>query len=213
MRSETGLQLINKAKLARAAGRHEEAQELEMEAKSYLYPADKVKTGAGNETLPQHTTGIEGYHASQIKSTLENPSQVNLDASQSRLELLQQTGILELGLDVAESIDAKNSIEKMLAHQAAACHKMALQLLIKSEEYRATGVETEKIERLNIEAQTRYINTARRLMDTFQRILTTIQKLRTGGQQTVTVQHVQVHNAGDHAQTLINRERGGGSRR
>jgi hypothetical protein len=78
---------------------------------------------------------------------------------------------------------------------------VALQLFVQSEEYRATGAELEKRERLNVDAQTRYINTACRLMDTFQRTMTTMQKLRTGGQQLVTVQHVQVHNAGD-SQTL-----------
>jgi hypothetical protein len=43
-------------------------------------------------------------------------------------------------------------------------------------------------------------------MDIFQRTMTTMQKLRTGGQQLVTVQHVQVHNAGDYSQTLITGE-------
>ena len=76
------------------------------------------------------------------------------------MELIQRVGVLELGLDAAESIGAENSFEKMLAHQAVTCHKTALQLFAQSEKYRATGRQSEKLERLNIEAQTRYINTA-----------------------------------------------------
>ena len=208
MRSETGIELLKKAVQADTDGDHEKARELESEANIYLTPVNKVETGAGGEVLPQQTSGIEGYKAKQIKDTLKKPCQVSLDASQVRMELMQQVGVLELGLDAAESIGAKNSFERMLAHQAVTCHKTALQLFAQSEKYQATGKKPEKWERLNIEAQTRYINTACRLMDTFQRTMTTIQKLRTGGQQVVTVQHVQINNEGDNSQTLITREGG-----
>lgn len=187
MRSETGIELLKKAVQTDTDGDHEKARELESEANIYLTPVDKVEMGAGREVLPQQTSGIEGYKARKIKDTLKKPCQVSLDASLVRMELMQQVGVMELGLDAAESIGAENSFERMLAHQA-------------------TGKKPEKWERLNIEAQTRYINTACRLMDTFQRTMTTIQKLRTGGQQVVTVQHVQVNNAGDNSQTLITRE-------
>jgi hypothetical protein len=206
MRSKTGVNLLQKAVQADVNGDHKKARELEAEANIYLTPADKVEMGAGNESLPQQTSGIEGYNARQIKDTLKKPCQVSIDASQVRMELMQRVGVLELGLDAAESIGAENSFERMLAHQAVTCHKTALQLFAQSEEYRATGKKPEKVERLHIEAQTRYINTACRLMDTFQRTMTSIQKLRTGGQQIVTVQHVQINNAGDNSQTLITGE-------
>ena len=208
MQSETGIKLAQQAKQARADGNHEKARQLEAEADLYLNPVKCVEIGAGNEALPERTTGIEGYQALQIKNTLESPSQINLDASQVRMELLDQVGTLQQGLDVAESIDAKNTVEKMLAHQAAACHKIALDLLAAAEQYRPTGTATEKRERLMVDAQTRHFNTACRLMDTFQRSIATLQKLRTKGQEVVSVQHVIIHNAGDNSQTLIRSEGG-----
>ncbi len=208
MRSETGVELLKKAAQADAKGDHEKALELESEADVYLNLTDQVEKCVGGGVVPQNTTGIEGYRAKQIKDVLVHPKQINVDASETRMELLQSVGVLELGLDAAESIGAENSFEKMLAHQAVVCHKTALQLFVQSEEYQATGRKSEKLERLNLEAKTRYINTACRLMDTFQRTMTTIQKLRTGGQQVISVQHVQVNNAGDNSQTLVTGEGG-----
>ena len=212
MHSETGIRLTQQAQQARADGNHEEAQQLEVETDLYLNPAKRVEIGAGNEALPQRTTGIEGYKALQIKNTLEKPSQVTLDASQARMELLDQVGTLEMGLDVAESIDARNSVEKMLAHQVAVCHKIAFDLVATSEQYRPNGVASEKRERLMLDVQTRHLNTACRLMDTFQRSIATLQKLRTKEQEVVTVQHVKIHNAGDNSQTLIRSEGGDNDR-
>jgi hypothetical protein len=73
MRSKTGINLAKEAIQAHADGKHEEAMELEVEASVYLDPVSRIETGAGNEALPQHTTGIEGHQALQIKDTLEKP--------------------------------------------------------------------------------------------------------------------------------------------
>ena len=56
----------------------------------------------------------------------------------------------------------------------------------------------------------RLANTAARLMSTFQEGMLTLQKLRTGGKQTVTVQHVSVQSG---AQVAIGNVQNGGRRR
>jgi hypothetical protein len=55
--------------------------------------------------------------------TVRNPNYVTVDASRDRLDLAHEAAALESALDAAESIDAKNSLEKMLAHQLAAGHR------------------------------------------------------------------------------------------
>ena len=53
---------------------------------------------------------------------------MTVDASRDRLELANQAGCLEEALDAAETIDAQNSLEKMLAHQLAASHRSSMKM-------------------------------------------------------------------------------------
>ena len=46
-------------------------------------------------------------------------------ASTQRMELAGEVNALALGLDAANAIQARDSIERMLMHQAAAAHKLA----------------------------------------------------------------------------------------
>jgi len=198
MRSKTGTKLMHQAIQALAKDKHEEANELVKTANIYLCPARQIKMGAGNEALPQQTTGLEGYKAQKIKNTLEKPAQVHLDASQARMELLQQTDVLEMALDAAESIDAQNSVEKMISHQLAACHSTAMRLMARAPD------ESDTVE------SARLVNASARLMSTFQQGLLTLQKLRAGGRQIVTVQHVKIDNSGGQALVTGSINKGGG---
>jgi hypothetical protein len=85
-----------------------------------------------------------------------------------------------MGLDASASINAANSLEKMLAHQLAVIHKSALEQL-----GRAHGACTPDIE-------IKRINAATRLMSVFQQGLLTLKKLRQDGRQQITVQYVNV---------------------
>jgi len=75
----------------------------------------------------------------------------------------------------------------------AACHKTAMTLIQEAGEldfkYRLDANTASMI-------QTRKLNSANRLIQTFQNAMITLQKVRTGGKQTVTVQHVQVNDGG-----------------
>ncbi len=122
----------------------------------------------------------------RLVDTLKLPDVAALDASAHRLALLDRMGndCAAMALDAAASVGAENSLEKMLAHQLAVAHKAALEITDK-----ATLMQ-------NVTEKVRMLNLACRMMETFQKGLLTIQKLRTGGEQTINVQHVHVSAGG-----------------
>jgi hypothetical protein len=67
-----------------------------------------------------------------IETLRQSPDMVNALASRERLELASAAGegtgtdVLTLAVDAADTIKARNSLEKMLAHQLAAMHALAM---------------------------------------------------------------------------------------
>ncbi|MEI7606183.1 MAG: hypothetical protein WCJ64_02240 [Rhodospirillaceae bacterium] len=144
--------------------------------------------GAGGEFVPESW---------ELKDTVAAPDLTTAVASRTRVELAAEAGALELAVDAAATIDAKNSLERMLAHQVAACHSSAMKLIGKAEKELARSDKLNEQYRHNsVLTATRLFGVATRLMSTCQGAAETIQKLRTGGKQTVTVQHVQVNDGG-----------------
>jgi hypothetical protein len=105
---------------------------------------------------------------SRLVDTLKLPDVAALDASAHRLDLLGRLGndCAAMGLDAAASIEAGNSLEKMLAHQLAVAHKTALQLTDKGTFQH------------DAEEKARMLNLACRMMETFQQGLLTLARLR-----------------------------------
>jgi hypothetical protein len=64
-----------------------------------------------------------------LKNTIDDPNFVTADASRDRIQLAHEAGTLELGLDLAETIQADNSLEKMLVHQIAATHRSTMKMM------------------------------------------------------------------------------------
>jgi hypothetical protein len=120
-----------------------------------------------------------------IKETLLDPDSPAVEASADRSRLLQQASVLELGIDAAASIQARNSIEKMLAHQMAACHSNAMRLIAETTDRYELNASTEML-------MIKKINLAARLMDVFQKGMDTLTRTRTAGKQTITVKQVHV---------------------
>lgn len=160
------------------------ADDLDDAANSYLVLSEIPARGVGGEFVP-----MAGDKPPVICPPREQISRVNTDASLDRLGLASKNGVLSMALDTAEAIGASNAAEQMIAHQMAVAHRTCLDLIAEAAHTR------DPIERC------RLINTASKLMDLCQKGLTTIHKIRTGGQQTVTVQHVQVSDGG---QAVIN---------
>ena len=68
-----------------------------------------------------------------FRDTLETPDLVTATASLERLRLAHEVGCVELAQDAAETIQPRNSLERMLAGQLAAAHYTAMKFLAKSE--------------------------------------------------------------------------------
>lgn len=181
--------------------------ELLNEEADALLAVEQVPIIAHGEVVTQEPGASLPIKRECIRDTLKQPSYVGLDASISRTDLLllSNLDVVSLAVDAAESIGAENSIEKMLAHQMALAHELAFRM------GNAAAGEIQRMEgprrdpQSSIEAQ-RLTNAATRLMDTSQRAALALQKIRSGGNQTVTVQHVTVQGG----QTVIGNVQAGG---
>jgi hypothetical protein len=145
-----------------------------------------------------------------IRDTLtEGATRIAEEASIRRTDLLMQPSFnaLALAIDAADSIGAANSLEKMLAHQMAVAHEASLRLMDRALAYEAGGRSMREGD--SVEA-CRLTNAAARMMSVFQDAALTLQKLRTGGAQTVTVQHVNVASGG---QAVVGNVQTGGAKR
>jgi hypothetical protein len=138
-----------------------------------------------------------------LHNTVTDPTYVTADASRERLELAHKAGALETAIDAADTIQATNSLEKMLAHQMAAIHGSTMRLAeqlnrcIERMAVETYGCEQgeQRRDRANIQA-TRLAGALGRMSGSFQQGMGTLQRLRSGGRQVVTVQHVQVNEGG-----------------
>jgi hypothetical protein len=165
----------------------------EILAQDALKPGTPVELMLGGEVLPSHDP--------HFMDTLAVPGVSALDASANRLELLTMLGtdVAAMGMDAADSIQATNSMEKMLAHQLAVCHDAAMRYV------RKASVEQDP------HNASLMMNLALRSMGTFQKGLLTMKSLRGTGQQCITVQHVTVEGGGQAVIGNIKTE-GGGSK-
>jgi 2-succinyl-5-enolpyruvyl-6-hydroxy-3-cyclohexene-1-carboxylate synthase len=150
------------------------------DAETLLKPPEDMVQDCGEAIRPQ-------FRLDHIVDTLRNPSMVSVVASEHRLDLAACVGsrVAESAIDAAQSVQAENSLEKMLCHQMAAIHRAAMKLVARSLDMHDEPVEMARLS-----------NAAARAMQVYQEGLLTLQKLRTGGKQTVVVQHVQVSEGG-----------------
>ena len=142
----------------------------------------------GAETLSK------GAESAILAKRLRSPDKVTVNASVDRLNLIHNADVFDLALDTAESIGATNAIEKMIAHELAAAHKTAMDLLERCKEQ---GDPTREI---------KSINAAARLMAVVQQGALAIQRLKGGGNHVMTIKHVTVEPGG---QAVIGNVQGG----
>ena len=225
------------AKSARARGdvtaarcREIEADEMDRAVVNVLIPDEPLgPPGIGGELVP---SAEDMEKAPAVYDTLKtSPDMVNATASRERLSLAANAGALILGTDIAETIRARNSLEKMLAHQLGAVHLLAMKFNEKAARHLdlhtlhadggrwiigtpETGQQRD-LQILLVEAS-RAANTATRLASVFQEGLLTFDRIRRGGKQTVKVVHVHQHVAiKDGGQAVIagGNVKGGGRKR
>lgn len=190
---ERGVRAINEAARARATKpqTQDEAVKKQMDARlADLDAANHLKIPEG-VTKASGETFSPAYEDSSFKDylldTLENPSLLSVIASEYRIDLAAyiDSRVAELAIDAAQTAQASNSLEKMLCHQMAAAHRAAMKMLGQAVRVPNYPVEVARLS-----------NSAARMMQVFQEGLLVLQKIRTGGKQTVVVQHVQVSEGG-----------------
>ncbi len=145
-------------------------------------PIAHVQIGTGGEVVQQNKLGMV--------NTLSVPTLAAVDASSHRTDLITAIGgsVAAMAVDAAESIQATNSVEKMLAHQMAAIHDAGMRAM-----QRANITQ-------DLAHATKLINASTRCFDTFQRAALTLDRLRGKQEQRILVQHV---NVGQGAQAVI----------
>lgn len=198
-------------RLAQVLQRSEAARERQVGV-GLLEPGPIV-TAAG-EAIPALGFNETSGRRDTMVDTLERPTTIGVAASEQRLKLLEDAGVLQAGLDAAQTVSAENSIEKMLAHQTAAAHSAAMGLVARLGTMEADGGAAPAVE------IARTANAASRLMEVCVSAALALHRIKSGGTQRVLVQHQQLVVSGDAPQVVVNplpnrRSRGGrgGSRR
>lgn len=139
------------------------------------------------------------------------------DASRDRLQLARRAGVLNAALDAADTVEADNSLEKMLAHQMAAMHHATMVLAEQAnrrlDRTAGSNLEYHDIDVKMVEAATKLTNAVARSSLAFQQGLLTLQKLRSGNSQRIVVQHVTVREGGQAVVAGEVQAGGGGTKR
>jgi hypothetical protein len=176
------------------------AEPHEREAADLLKLDHPPVVGAGGEVVKPQVVGLPRNQVYALETLNEGATRIAEDASLRRSDLLLQPSFnaLAMGIDAADTIRAGNSLEKMLAHQMAVAHEASMRHMD-----RALS-EDDPVEACRLS------NASARLMSVFQDGLLTLQRIRTGGNQTVTVQHVNVEPGG---QAVIGNVQAGGAKR
>jgi hypothetical protein len=174
-----------------------EAADMEKRAQAYFdlanHTTGPVAVGNGGELVvptKEAWQSIPGV----ICTVRDTPDMLTATASRQRLELTGNT--LPMAVDAAESIGAKNSLEKMLAHEMAAAHRLAMNMAEQSARLiERFDRQQETLGRFNpalsVEAA-RLANAAARLMGSFQDGLLALDRIRRGGKQTIKIVHQHV---------------------
>jgi hypothetical protein len=192
-----------------AADQLAEAERFETIAAALMKPTGAPTVKSGEVVAAPDEAGP----ASEIADTLRNPDQAAIDASVKRTELLltPAADLVALAVDAAASFKADNSLEKMLAHQLAVIHVLAMKTGTRALEFeKRQGAYGEGFAQADSVELGRLSNAMSRLSSTFQEGLLTMQRLRSGSSQTVTVRHITVQ-AG--AQAVIGNVKAGGKGR
>jgi len=176
-----------------------DAADLEAKAETDLcrwsYTTSTPELGNGGELVP-----ITEAHTDAITHHVREPADMLAhSASTQRMELAGEANVLALSLNTANSIKARDSVEKMLAAQAAAAHKLTMRLMAKAE-HQLSQVDTWNPKAWSVHSveAARLVHAAGKLMGAFSDAVLTIQRRRNGGKQVVQVihQHVAVGPGG-----------------
>ena len=164
-----------------------QADKWEERARTKQLPSTQTEIGAGRELIDTENR----RDALRVVDTVANPDYVTAAASRDRLDLANEAKSLGLALDAADSIQAQDSLEKMLVHQMAVLHRgmMKASTRMNEELDAAVVLDEAKREAANLRA-CRLAGGISRMSASYQQGLLSLQRKRTGGNQHVTVKHI-----------------------
>jgi hypothetical protein len=174
------------SKRARIAGDIEQAAVLEREAQWHQHAVMALRENGERQARDVPVVNGEALpnQSGYLRDTLADPGLVAIESSYTRGRLLHANDVVALGIDVSNSAGATNTHEKLVAHEIALAHKVAMEQANKARREHDPAIE---LKRLQISA---------RFMAVAQEGILTLQKLKTRGPQSVTVQHVHVASGG-----------------
>ena len=153
-----------------------EADDLASQSMALMTPSKPPKTGLGGEMIPTIDQGLPG-----LELALREPDLLDVEVTIQRTQLADRAGVFEMAIEASESVRAKNSIQRMQAHQLALAHKYAMDLMADASK------QPDPIIKVKL------INCSARLMDAYSKGALALQRLQQGVNQIVQVQHVQVN--------------------
>ena len=153
-----------------------EADDLASQSMALMTPSKPPKTGLGGEMIPTIDQGLPG-----LELALREPDLLDVEVTIQRTQLADRAGVFEMAIEASESVRAKNSIQRMQAHQLALAHKYAMDLMADASKQRDPIIKV------------KLINCSARLMDAYSKGALALQRLQLGVNQIVQVQHVQVN--------------------
>ena len=152
------------------------ADNMVIESLELLRPKEPLKKGSGGEIVPPYAFGMSG-----LELALKEPDLLDAEVTIKRTDLAEKAGVFEMAIEASESVKAKNSIQRMQAHQLALAHKYAMELMADASKQRDPIFKV------------KLMNCSARLMETYSKGALALQRLQSGASQVVQVQHVQVN--------------------
>jgi hypothetical protein len=153
-----------------------EAEDLASQSVVLMTPPEPLQRGLGGEVMPTVEQGLPG-----LELALNSPNLLDAEVTIQRTQLADRAGVFEMAIEASESVKAKNSIQRMQAHQLALAHKYSMELMADAAKQRDPMIKV------------KLMNCSARLMDAYSKGALALQRLQQGANQIVQVQHVQVH--------------------
>jgi hypothetical protein len=152
------------------------AGSMHLESLELIKPLTPLQMGTGGEIVPPYALGLSG-----LELALKEPDLLDAEVTIKRTELADKAGVFELAIEASESVKAKNSIQRMQAHQLALAHRYAMELMADASKQK------------NPIYKVKLMNCSARLMEAYSKGAIALQRLQSGASQVVQVQHVQVN--------------------
>jgi hypothetical protein len=149
--------------------------------------------GRGGETAPRPHGDMSGRCRDVATAVAQSPALLTAEATLDRLSLARDANVLTLAVEAAEDATAA---EKMLAHQLAAAHKLAMELIATASRDACRHRAAPHLNQGALVEVSRSAQAAARLMVACQGAALALDRLRHGARQQIVVQHVAVADGG-----------------